>query len=123
MSGQVMLKLPGTAPIVLADTVVAQLEAALREYRRRQRGSRDLGSELAAFLRGHPGSSTIEIARHVKARDTDVRFVLRSDPRFNRAVAAANRSTRVRGWILATSACEPVPANGTGTPATGGRVA
>jgi hypothetical protein len=111
----VMLELPGIAPTALTEELLARVEAALREHRRRG-SSRDLTQEIEAFLRRHPVASTIEIARGIRARDTEVRGVLNGNPIFEPARDSRNREGRGNRWTLATAAGEPVPSPGTGNP-------
>jgi hypothetical protein len=111
-----MLELPGLAPTPLAAELASHLEVALRQHRRRGSLSRDLFREIEAFLRRHPGASTVEIARGIRARDTDVRAVLNDNPNFQHPHSARPDEGRGTRWALTTSPAEPVPKPGTGSP-------
>jgi hypothetical protein len=79
------LKLPSGETITLTPEVVGELDSALRALRQHARPHRDLGAEIEALLTERPASSTIEIARAIRARDQDVRLTLNSDSRFQLA--------------------------------------
>ena len=113
MSVPVFLELPGLVPIPLTAELVPYLEATLRTYRRSLTGSRDLARDIQSFLLVHPGSRTIEIARGISARDTNVRDTLESDRRFQRACTPPCRTGRAKYWEWAVSESEPVPRSGT----------
>jgi hypothetical protein len=107
------LTLPSGETVTLTPEVVAQLESALRTLRRRAASHRDLGAEIEALLTVRPASSTIEIARAIRARDQDVRLTLNSDSRFQLACPPAGRSRKVRTWILASRPRGVVPSHRT----------
>jgi hypothetical protein len=107
------LTLASGETVTLTLEVVAQLDSALRALRRRARPRRDLAAEIEALLTERPESSTIEIARAVRARDQDVRLTLNSDSRFQLACPPAGRSRKVRTWILASGPRGVVPSDGT----------
>jgi hypothetical protein len=120
MSRPLELVLPGGLTMPLTAELVADLEVAVRAWRRRDAERRDITAEIEVFLAAHPGASTIEIARGIRVRDNRIRDTLTTDPRFRRAAPVPDSPGRARKWILAQDACEPVPTMGTGTRATGG---
>lgn len=107
------LALASGETVTLTPEVVAQLDSALRALRRHGRPHRDLGAEIEALLTERPGSSTIEIARAIRARDHDVRLALNRDSRFQLACPPAGRSRKVKAWILASTRRRVVPCDRT----------
>jgi hypothetical protein len=103
------LTLASGETVTLTPEVVGELDSALRALRRHARPLRDLGAEIEALLTERPGSSTIEIARAVRARDQDVRLTLNGDSRFHVACPPAGRSPKVKAWILASRPRGVVP--------------
>jgi hypothetical protein len=101
--------------IALTQEVIVQLDSLLRAWRRLTIPQRELGDEIETFLSESPGSSTIDIARGIRARDRDVRRILISDPRFRRSLPAPGRSRKVKTWILGSPAGGVVPGDGTGS--------
>ena len=72
-----------------------QLARALlaRRIRNDKTRNRDLPREIAAFLDHNPASSTTEIARALGARDSRVRRILQTDPRFQNVPAGPGAGT------------------------------
>ena len=89
-------------------------ETAIKNRRRADPPKRDLAEEIEAFLVTRPATAP-EIARAIGARDSDVRHTLQTNERFTRAPAAADRSTRAKPWMLASSPAGVGPADGTST--------
>jgi hypothetical protein len=103
------LRLPAGATLILPAGLVADLEGAVRAWRGQQIEQRDLVAEIEDFLTLHPGTSTTEIARAIRARDHDVRSILRGGGRFQSVSAPAGRSGRLKAWMLAPTPAEAVP--------------
>lgn len=103
------LTLASGETITLTPEVVLELDSALRLLRRQARPHRNLGAEIESLLAERPGSSTIEIARAVRARDQDVRLTLNGDARFQVACPPEGRSRKVKAWILASRPRGAVP--------------
>lgn len=107
------LKLVTGQTIPLTNEVVTQLEAELRSLRRSNTKRRNLVSEIRAYLTDHPGSSALEIARAIRARDHDIRSILRAGAPFQSVSPPAGRSGRLKAWKLAPTPAEAVPWDGT----------
>jgi hypothetical protein len=107
------LTLASGETVTLTPEVVAQLDSALRALRRHVRPRRDLAAEIEALLTERPESSTIEIARAIRARDRDVRLALNGDSRFQLACPPAGRSRKVKAWGLASGPRGAVPSGRT----------
>jgi hypothetical protein len=107
------LTLPSGETITLTPEVVARLDSALRALRRPAASHRDLGAEIEALLSERPASSTIEIARTIRARDHDVRLTLNGDSRFEVACPPTGRSRKVKAWMLASRPQGVVPCDRT----------
>jgi hypothetical protein len=95
------LTLPSGETITLTPEVVARLDSALRALRRPAASHRDLGAEIEALLSERPASSTIEIARTIRARDHDVRLTLNGDSRVEVALLGRKESSRATGRVAA----------------------
>jgi len=116
MNTEVTLVVPGHDPISVNAEIAAKLEKALRDYRHTTGTGRDLPAEIVAFLRKHPPSLTVEIARGIRARDAAVRSVLCNDPSFEQPRDVGQSIGRGKRWTLATAPAELVPKPGTGSP-------
>src|SRR4051812_26591258 len=98
----------------------AEVEELCRLIRpSRSRATRDLSREIETYLYDDQPATAIEIARGIRARNEDVRRVLRNDRRFQHAQAGTNRSPRAKVWKLARSRRKPVPEPGTTARASG----
>ncbi len=105
--------------ITLTADEAAQLLTALQARRTRNANTRDVVSEVGAFLEGKPRSSVTEIARGIGARDSHVRETLKNDPNFQIISPGQGRSTRLRAWIVSPAVSQAGPREGTTTSATG----
>lgn len=104
--------------ITLTADEADQLTTAIQKYRSRtSTTTRSLVREIQAFLERNPASSTTDIARGIRARDTHVRHVLTTDSGYKTVPARPGSSTRPRIWIVAPSASQPGPNSGTSTSA------
>lgn len=104
----------------LATSLVTPLTKRLRQHRDSRptppgRGARDLPTEIRVYLTEHPGSLTDNIAGGIRARTSDVRSVLNTDPAFVRASRGPGENLRGIRWVLAAGASEPVLQPRTGT--------
>lgn len=115
MSAPFELRLAGGTTVPLSTELVAELEAALRAWRRMNTPRRDLTAEIKSYLAVHASASTTEIARGIRARDCDVRDALNDNPGFVAGSNPGRGRGRARRWELAERAQEPVPSAGTGT--------
>lgn len=87
--------------------MVCQAEQTLRQLRRKLERAcsqpRALVAEIATILAEQPGLTTPEIGKAIRAREGDVRRVLREHPeRFQTASSSPDRSPRAKSWILAS---------------------
>ena len=103
--------------ITLTADEVGHVVTGLYARRMRKAKTRNVVSEVVAFLDLKPGSSTIEIARAIGARDSHVRRVLQTDPQFQNVPAGRGLSARLRAWIVAPNDSQPGPRAGTTAPA------
>jgi hypothetical protein len=109
---EIVLEQPGgrTVTLKLTTDLVTQLEGAIRAWRHTTNGQRDLITEIAAAVGARPGLTTPEISKAIRARESDVRDVLRRNPsRFQQVHTVPRRSPRAICWILAgaTSTTQP----------------
>jgi len=109
----VTFTLPAGATLTVPPEVVDAFEAALRAQRRVAHAERDLAAEIEAFLANNGPATVPEIGRATRARDADVREVLRRDRRFARVLPASDRSPKAKPWSVVSGPSGPGPASGT----------
>ena len=94
--------LPDGQTLRIAVHQLPALEAAIRAWRHHKPRARDLVAEIRDYLAHHPGTSALEIARGIKARDRDVRETLHSNNTFLRLTPPSGRSRHLHAWALAS---------------------